>query len=131
MENILQIELFGERYKFKTDLGPKQAEKVVKLLQNEISSIQDTQVNKSSGMNNVAILIIVALNIARENIELKNQNLKMMHQIFHRSEELIKHLDKSLEGKKKQNCYMNHPITNFVSNELFCEEPDQRDAGLY
>ncbi len=129
MENLIKIELFGERHKFKTDLEPNQAEAVVELLLKEIFRVQNSHGEKSLGINNVAILIIAALNIAKENIELKNRNSKIVRQIFNRSEKLIKNLDKCLKSEK-QSTYMNR-VTNSGTNEIGVINRDRKNAGSY
>ena len=129
MENVLKIEIFGERHKFKTNLEPDQAEAVVELLLNEISRVQNCQGEKSSGINNVAIMIIAALNIAKENFEMKNQNSAIVHQISSRSDKLIKNLDLCLK-REKQGTYLNR-ICIPGTSEVAVENRDRKKAGSY
>jgi hypothetical protein len=54
----------------------------------------------SSEENQIAVLILSALNLAKKNIELMNSNADLRLVIEKRSKELIKILDKSLEKEK-------------------------------
>lgn len=100
LENYLNIELFGKQHKFKTNLEIQKANEVVGLLTKEVYSVQGQFVDGSSEENQLAVLIVSALNLAKKNIELMNLNSDLRLTIEKRSKELIKILDKSLQKEK-------------------------------
>lgn len=97
----MNIKLFGESYKFKTNLEMVQAQKVVDLLTQEISSIQDQFSEGTSEQNKKVVLVMAALNLAKKNIELVNLNREMKLSIGKRSKDLLKILDLSLNKDEK------------------------------
>ncbi|MFO8085495.1 MAG: cell division protein ZapA [Desulfobacterales bacterium] len=97
----MNIKLFGESYKFKTSLEMVQAQKVVDLLTQEISSIQDQFSEGTSEQNKKVVLVMAALNLAKKNIELVNLNREMKLSIGKRSKDLLKILDLSLNKDEK------------------------------
>ena len=66
MEQILTIELFGQSYKFKTKIDKQDAKQVVDLLVEQVNQTEKQQSAKSPQINKLAIMIIVALNIANK-----------------------------------------------------------------
>jgi hypothetical protein len=100
LENYLNIELFGKQHQFKTNLEIKKANEVIGLLTKEVYAVQGEFVEGVSEENQIAVLILSALNLAKKNIELMNSNSDLKLAIEKRSKELIKILDKSLEKEK-------------------------------
>ena len=97
LENYLNIELFGKQHKFKTNLEIQKANEVVGLLTKEVYAVQGQFIDGSSEENQIAVLIVSALNLAKSNIELMNLNSELKLIIEKRSKDLIKILDKSLQ----------------------------------
>jgi hypothetical protein len=100
LENYLNIELFGKQHQFRTKLDIKKANEVVGLLTKEVYAVQGEFVDGATEENQIAVLILSALNLAKKNIELMNINSDLRLLIEKRSKELIKILDKSLEKEK-------------------------------
>lgn len=96
----MNIQLFGESYKFKTNLEMVQAEKVVNLLTKEVLSVQDQYHDAISEKNKLVVLVVAALNLAKKNIELLNLNNEFRVKIDERSKELLKILDQCLSTEK-------------------------------
>ena len=65
-ENYLNIELFGKQHKFKTNLEMKKANEVARLLTKEVYSVQGDFIDGSSEENQIAVLIVSALNLAKK-----------------------------------------------------------------
>jgi hypothetical protein len=99
-ENYLNIELFGKQHKFKTNLEINKANEVVGLLTKEVYAVQGQFIDGSSEENQIAVLIVSALNLAKKNIELMNLNSNLMRKIEKRSKDLIEILDKCLDTEK-------------------------------
>ena len=97
MDEIVTIELFGQTHTFKADSEVTKAKEVADLLVNEVSRIEDQQSNQSSNMSKLTILMLAALNIANENMELKRNHSKLLHEVTERTTNLIHTLDNSVQ----------------------------------
>lgn len=97
----MNIKLFGESYKFKTNLEMVQAEKVVNLLTQEVQLVQNQFAEEMSDPKKMMILVVAALNLAKKNIELINTNNEIKLKIGKRSKDILEILDKSLDTKEK------------------------------
>ena len=97
MDDIFTIELFGQTHTFKADSEVTQAKAVADLLVKEVCRIEDQQANQSSNMSKLTILMLAALNIANEHIELKNNHAKLLHDVADRTTNLIHTLDNSVQ----------------------------------
>ena len=93
MEQIVTIELFGQPYSFKAESEVKTAKAVADLLVREVDKVQHQQSERPSNMSNLTILILAALNIANENMELKRNHSKFLNEICQRSAGMIGRLD--------------------------------------
>ncbi len=93
MEQLVKIELFGQPYTFKAESEVKNAEKVADYLVKEVSKVTAQQSRQSSNINKLAVMILTALNIANENMELKREQSKFLRDFSKRSANLIRNLD--------------------------------------
>lgn len=64
---------------------------------NEVNRIEDQQANQSSNMSKLTILMLAALNIANENLELKRNHSKLLHDVTDRTANLIHTLENSVQ----------------------------------
>jgi len=97
LEQIVTIELFGQPYSFKAESEIQTAKAVADLLVKEVDKVQLQQSDQSSTISNLTILILAALNIANENMELKENHSKFSHKICERSTRLIGRLDEIVQ----------------------------------
>ena len=97
MEQIVTIELFGQPHTFKADSDVTRAKEVADLLVREVERIESQQVDPSSNISRQTILILAALNIANENMELKRNHSKLLHDVAQRTKKLIGTLDDSVQ----------------------------------
>ena len=93
MDEIVTIELFGQTHTFKANSEVTKAKAVADLLVKEVSRIEDQQANQSSNMSKITILMLAALNIANENMEMKRNHSKLLHEVTDRTTNLIHTLD--------------------------------------
>jgi len=96
VEQLITIELFGQPYKFKSVPETENAQEVADVLVQEVGRIQDQQSNETPGITQIAILILAALNIANENMELKKNYSTLQEMISRRSGTLKRLLDAEL-----------------------------------
>ena len=97
MEQMVTIELFGQPYSFKAETEVETAKAVADLLVKEVDKVQLQQSEQSSTISNLTILILAALNIANENMELKRNHSNFSHKICERSKKLIGRLDEIVQ----------------------------------
>ena len=96
MEQLITIELFGQPYKFKSAPETDNAQEVAEVLVKEVGRIQDQQSKEAPGITQIAILILAALNIANENMELKKNYSTLQETVSTRSDTLKRLLDAEL-----------------------------------
>lgn len=92
MEQLVTIELFGQPYTFKTESDVADAQEVADYLVKEVTKIE-TQHSSKSSVTKLATLILAALNIANENIELKKNHSDLLKDISKRSTNLMHSLN--------------------------------------
>ena len=97
MDEIVTIELFGQTYTFKAKAEVTKAKEVADHLVKEVSRIEDQQADQSSNMSKLTILMLAALNIANENMELKRNHSKLLHDVKDRTANLIDTLDNRVQ----------------------------------
>jgi cell division protein ZapA (FtsZ GTPase activity inhibitor) len=97
LDEIFTIELFGQTHTFKANSEVTKAKAVADLLVKEVCRIEAQQENQSSNMSKITILMLAALNIANENIEMKSDHAKLLHDITDRTTNLIHTLDSSVQ----------------------------------
>ena len=97
MENVITIELFGQPHTFKADSEVAKAKEVADVLVKEVARIENQQSDQSSNMSKLTILMIAALNIANEHMELKRNHSKLLSDIAERTTSLIRTLDNCVQ----------------------------------
>jgi cell division protein ZapA (FtsZ GTPase activity inhibitor) len=93
LDQLVTIELFGKPYTFKAESEVKKAKEVADLLTKEVSRIESQHIGDSSTTSHLTTLMLAALNIAYQNMELENNYSKILQDISERSEKLIRKID--------------------------------------
>ena len=93
MEQLVNIELFGQNYTFRAESDVTQAREVADLLVEEVSRVEQEHVKKTPNINRLAVLISAALNIANDNVELKRRYSELVDGFSERSDKLLRLLD--------------------------------------
>ena len=94
LEQLVKIELFGQQYTFKAESEITQAKEVADFLVEEVNKIESQQPGSA---NKLTILILAALNIANENIELKKNHSNFLHMMSKRSAGLLSALNYNIQ----------------------------------
>jgi len=97
LEEIVTIELFGQTHTFKANSEVTMAKEVADLLVKEVTRVEDQQSNQSSTMSKLTVLMLAALNIANDHVELKRNHAKLLYDISDRSANLIHTLENSVQ----------------------------------
>ena len=93
MDQLVTIELFGKPYTFKAESEVNKAKEVADLLTKEVSRVQSQQSGDSSATSQLTTLMLAALNIAHQNMELENNYSNFLQDISERSAKLIRKID--------------------------------------
>jgi cell division protein ZapA (FtsZ GTPase activity inhibitor) len=73
LNKFLTIELLGQSYTFKADEDFETAKQVADFLVDEVQRVEALQTAAGGRLNKMAVVILAALNIANENVELKRK----------------------------------------------------------
>jgi cell division protein ZapA (FtsZ GTPase activity inhibitor) len=98
LNQLLNINLFGRTYTFKTDAVGPQAEAVAASLAGEVGRISATQTGQSTEMSKLTVMMMAALNFANEIYEMKSDQADIENQMARRTIRLIQTLDNALAG---------------------------------
>ena len=93
MEQLVTIELFGRKHTFKAESDVQQAKEIAEVLVKEVSRVESQHSGKSSTESNLTTLMLAALNIAHQNLELENRHKVFAQDLSERSQQLIRQLD--------------------------------------
>ena len=97
MEELVTIELFGKPYSFKAKSEVKKAKEVADFLAKEVSRVESQQSGESSTASDLTTLMLAALNIAHQNLELEDNYSKLRQDIAERSAKLIRKIDEHVQ----------------------------------
>jgi cell division protein ZapA (FtsZ GTPase activity inhibitor) len=97
LEELVTIELFGKPYSFKAKSEVKKAKEVADFLANEVSRVESQQSGESSTASDLTTLMLAALNIAHQNLELENNYSELKQDIAERSAKLIRKIDEHVQ----------------------------------
>ncbi|MEX1330449.1 MAG: cell division protein ZapA [Desulfobacterales bacterium] len=97
MEQIVTIELFGQPHTFKADSDVTKAKEVADLLAEAVARVESQQSDSLSNISRQKILILAALNIANEHMELKRNHSKLLHDVAQMTTNLIGRLNDSMQ----------------------------------
>jgi cell division protein ZapA (FtsZ GTPase activity inhibitor) len=95
LEQIVTIELFGQPHTFKADSDVTKAREVADLLVEAVARVESQQSDQLSNISRQKILILAALNIANEHMELKRNHSKLLNDVAQRTTNLIGRLNDS------------------------------------
>jgi cell division protein ZapA (FtsZ GTPase activity inhibitor) len=93
---MVTIELFGQPHTFKADTEAAKANEVADLLKREVEKVQGQQTGSSTHIPKLTILILAALNIAQNIVQMNKDADDIVDQITRRCETLNRLLDEGL-----------------------------------
>jgi cell division protein ZapA (FtsZ GTPase activity inhibitor) len=93
LEQLVTIELFGQPYTFKTESELTRARQVADYLVNEVARVENQHEKAYAKLGKLTIMILTALNIANENMQLRNKELSFLDDLSKRSDQLIRRIE--------------------------------------
>jgi cell division protein ZapA (FtsZ GTPase activity inhibitor) len=97
LEHLVDIELFGQAYTFKSDAEAATARKVADLLVQEVEQVQQL-CDPASNIPKLTLLILAALNLAHRMVQVKTEFGECIEKVAERSERLNRMLDEGLRA---------------------------------
>lgn len=96
MEQFVKIDILGKQYTFKAETEFSHAKEVADLLSKEVRRVELRQPDYPAGYNQMGIVILTALNIANDFIEIKKKNSELLNTISDKSAKLLNKMDDCL-----------------------------------
>ncbi|MEH0023070.1 MAG: cell division protein ZapA [Desulfobacter sp.] len=98
MDEIVKIELFGEEFRFKPDEDSSvDPVKIAAQVKEYIKEAEGVFQNKTTGRNRIAILLLAAMNLAKDYHELELQYSELEKDVENRVSSLLKKIDEEIE----------------------------------
>jgi cell division protein ZapA (FtsZ GTPase activity inhibitor) len=97
LEKTVTIELFGQPHTFKANSEVTKEKEVADLLVKEVARVENQQSGQSPNISKLAILMLAALNIANDHMELKRNYSKLLRDVTDRTANLIRTLDNNVQ----------------------------------
>jgi cell division protein ZapA (FtsZ GTPase activity inhibitor) len=96
-ESVFTVELFGQTFRFQYDAGDVNPNEVLEILYRETKRIETEQRASASYSNKMALLVMAALNVCLENVELKKSKEELIRDFLDQSQKIIQILDANID----------------------------------
>ncbi len=93
MDQHVTIEIFGHPFTFKADKNISKAKEVAAYLVEEVAKVEQQLSDESTAISKRAILILAALNIANEYLEMKENQADLLEMMAQKTTGLLDSLD--------------------------------------
>jgi len=97
MEKIISIDLLGEEFKFRANDDDISPEIIADFLTKELKAVESGFPAHARKTNKLAIIVLAALNIARQNIELKRSRQQFVASVAGRARRIEALIDSTPE----------------------------------
>ena len=96
MEQLITIEILGQRYTFKADDGLVDPQNVAHFLMEEVRKLETGQADQTADTSRFVMLLQAALNISSDHLKLKQQLAAVSDRISLKTERLHGALNRSV-----------------------------------
>ena len=96
LEQLITIEILGQRYTFKADDGLMDPQNVANFLMEAVSKVETGQADRTTDTNRFVTLLQAALNISSDHLKLKQQLAAVSDRISLKTERLHGALNRSV-----------------------------------
>ena len=93
MEQHVTIALFGQSYTFKAESEEINTKTVADCLAQEVKRVEEQFKGHQPQMTRLNMMILVAMNLANETVELRKRHTALIEEISSRSTKLLQRLD--------------------------------------
>ena len=94
MDETIKIDLFGREFRFKPDSKVHNPEKIAQHLRKYISEAEELIPDKTAGKTQIAVLLLAAMNLAKDFHELEIQHAELERLVDNRTSSIIERLNK-------------------------------------
>lgn len=88
MEQVIKIELLGETFKFKSEETRSNLKEILSYLLKELKKVESQFPSHALKTNKSAILVMTALNISKQYVELANTHSDFLNAVSSRAKKL-------------------------------------------
>ena len=99
LDKLLTIDIWGQTFNFKTEQENVEAQAVADFLSEQVTRVEGQIAGKSSSVSKKGILLMTALNITNEYLELKKRYADLLEEISNRSTILISTIENRRSAK--------------------------------
>ena len=82
VEQVIKIELLGETFKFKSDQNRNNLKEILSYMMEELRQVEEQFPAHALTTNKLAILVMTALNISKQYVELTNIHSEFLELCF-------------------------------------------------
>ncbi len=93
MDQVINIEILGQLFTFKTDSDESDAGEVAKYVVKSVDQAKKQCAQKAVATDKWAILVLAALNIANDYVELQKKHQSLLQVINQKSTQLLQTLE--------------------------------------
>jgi cell division protein ZapA (FtsZ GTPase activity inhibitor) len=105
LAHLVTIELFGQPYTFKTESEGYRAKEVADYLAEEVARVENLQLKQANRLNQTTIMIMAALNIIKDYLDLQKDRKALLQHLSTRSADLIQKLDRCCVQSNEEIAY--------------------------
>ncbi len=99
-ESVVTIELFGQTFRFLQDGSDGDSKEILEILQKEVRKIENTHRGSAVYSNKMALLIMAALNVCQEVLDLRKEKEQILKDIESHSQRVIQLLETHILGNE-------------------------------
>ncbi len=88
MEQVIKIEVLGESFKFKSDANRDDLKEILRYLKTELHKVEKQFPPHALKTSKTAILVMTALNISKQYVELSNSHMDLKETVSARASKL-------------------------------------------
>lgn len=93
MDDILTIELFGEKFSFKPSAEVEDSQEIAEHLTRYVKNAEEQFETTAAGKNKMAILLLAAMNMSKDFHELKLEYSRLEEAVIQKTASLIQKID--------------------------------------
>ena len=97
MDEIVTIELFGEKFRFRPETETCDSEKIVESVKHYVETATEQFQYNSSERNKFAILLLAVMNISQDFHELKREYGRLEGYVSKRTSSLLKKIEDGIQ----------------------------------
>lgn len=99
-ESVFTVDLFGQTFRFKQDASDGNPQEILEILYREVRKIENAHRGSAVYGNKMALLIMAALNVCQEVLDLKKEIEQILKDIENHSQHVIQVLDAHIQGNE-------------------------------